>query len=134
MFSPDNVVIYCSSVWGGYSWALTDSADLAAMRRMCIQIEEEMGATLVCCTLKGLISAKSGDLENNRHWRVFVESVVHEEYEQFEIERASKLVPEALIDVKNREFLFGLLQVFFDTGYVTDYDRYLGARGVSVVH
>ena len=112
-FSPDSVVIYCSSVWGGYSWALTDSSDKAGVREICIRIEEEIGATLACCTLQGLISGKSGNRDINDHWRAFVKSIENDEYEQFENLGPEALDTEALLDPKNYDLLRDLMQVFF---------------------
>ena len=132
-FSPDNVVIYCSSVQGGYSWALTDSTDLAVVRGACKAAAEGMGATLVCCTLRGLVSADSGNDDIDEHWTGFMASIKNDEYEQFESVSSEDLDAAVLLGTKRGNLLCDLLQIFFDTGYITDFDQHLSPQGVSVI-
>ena len=130
---PDSVMIHCLSVCGGYSWVLTESNDKAQVRTICKQLEDDIGATLTCCTLQGLISGNSGDRDINDRWRVFVDSIQNDEYEQFENLQPDALKSETLLRPKDCALLRDLLQVFFDTGYHTDFEGLLSKHGVHAV-
>jgi len=133
VLSPDHIVIYCSSVWGGFSWALTSTSDKAKVESACEQLEGEVEGTFVCCTLCGLISAKSGNCDIDDHWKSFVGSVENDEYEQFEGLKPVDLKPKTLLESGNHSLLLDLLQQFFNTTVLTDFDGLLAEHGVAVV-
>ena len=133
VLSPDHIVIYCSSVWGGFSWALTNTSDKAKVESACEQLEGVVEGTFVCCALRGLVSAKSGNRDIDDHWRSFVGAVANDEYEQFEGLKSADLKPKTLLESKNHSLLRDLLQEFFDTGCLTDFNGLLAKHGVAVV-
>jgi hypothetical protein len=130
----DNIVIYCSSVWGGYSWTLTDTNDKALVRRLCKKMSDTLDATFRCCSLLGLLTLKSRSKDINAMMHDFIDGVSNGEYEQFEDLGPADLQAEALLDSQNEEWLLELLEVFFDSGYSSDaVVEFLEQHGVGAV-
>ena len=137
ILSPEQMVVYCSSVWGGSSWVLADCENQDQMTRLCGDMEEDLEPSFHACTLRELLSCKSGNDDVDEHWRSFLSAIRDGEYEdreQFQGVNPAVLKPAALLRGSNEDLLLELLEEFFDTGYSNDgVADYLRQRDVDVV-
>jgi hypothetical protein len=131
---PDWVVVYCSSVWGGFSWILIQSTKKAEVRALCRDMEEELGASFCCFTLASLVRRKTSNKDVNQHMRDFISSLKNKEYEDYENLPSSALKIASLLDANNASLLLELLELFFDTGYTSGgVADYIADRGMTVL-